>query len=193
MTLLVAIAAALISVFGLLTLIGDWAEKAGTPQRWVRLDPKRRSFIILGISVALGAVVGGGTRYLAWTKSRVLYLLFDLEVILAQLEGLTNVAIAQQDVVRTLEPIRILVQQLGEYGFKAARLMARLQRLLPAEEYKELKYGAMAITVGLEELDVPDPSALDSHAVNAGLINMQGGIRRARAATRKLIYERTSA
>jgi hypothetical protein len=81
MSLLVAIAAALISVFSLLTLIADWAEKAGKPQKWLQLDRSRRSFILLGASLALGIVVGSGTRYVAWRKSRVLYLLFDLEVL----------------------------------------------------------------------------------------------------------------
>jgi hypothetical protein len=40
------------------------------------------------------------------------------------------VAIVQQGIVRTLEPIRVLVKQVDEYGFKAARLMSRLERLL---------------------------------------------------------------
>jgi hypothetical protein len=46
----------------------------------------------------------------------------------------------------------------------------------------------MSLTVSLDRLDQPDPSNLDSRAVNEALITMQAGIRSARSATRRLIY-----
>jgi len=82
--------------------------------------------------------------------------------------------------------------QLGEYGFKAARLMSRLEELLPEAEYRQLQSGAMSITVSLYTLEQPDQSKLDSRSVNEALITMPTGIRTARSAARRMIYERTN-
>ena len=67
----------------------------------------------------------------------------------------------------------------------------RAERFRPLlnDEYGNLKRGAMAITVGLDTLEMP--RAPDSGpTVISALVNMQTGIRLARSQARRLINER---
>jgi hypothetical protein len=189
---LIAIVTVFFAAFGALSLLNEWSEKSHRPVKWAGLSAQRRSFLIMMSSFIAGISYGSWSWYDKSRQETSLSLLFELEVLLSQLEGLVNVCIAQRDIRQSIGPMTVLVDRIGKYGFKAARLMQQLESLLPADDYQELKRGAMAITVGLDSLQSrshagpPDQDDIDS------LINMQSGIRHAKSQTRRLINERTT-
>lgn len=189
MRLVTAIGSAFFALLGILTALDEWAQHAKRPRRWFSLDRQRRAFITLSIS-ALWAMIGGSFYWFNERRAaRVRDLLFDLEVLLAQLDGLVASALVQGNVHNSLAPIQVLVGLIGKYGFKAADILSELERRLSGDEYESLKEGAMAITVGLDDLETP--RAPDSGPiVISALVRMQSGIRLARSQVRHLINER---
>jgi len=185
---IVAIAATMFAVLGVLTLLDDWSEKSGRPRGWVKQDRERRSFLILLVAAVLGTAVGGWSSIRGSGRRKALYLLFDLEVILVQIEGLLNSAIAMGQSPTSLHALESLVAYLGLYGFKAARLLEQLQTRLPQRDYQELERGAQVMTVGLSRLK---GKKVDSRESTDALLVMLSGARQGRAAVRKLIHERT--
>lgn len=189
MELIVVIGSTFFALLGVLTALDEWAQHAKRPRKWASVDRQRRAILTLSVSAVWGLV--GGT--FAWFKSRqaarVRDLLFDLEVLLAQLDGLVSSALVQGNVHTSLGPIQLLVGLIGKYGFKAASILSELEERLSEAEYESLKQGAMAITVGLDTLEMPQ--APDSGpTVTSALVNMQSGIRLARSQVRHLINER---
>jgi hypothetical protein len=189
MKLIVAIGSAFFALLGMLTALDQWAEHAKRPRKWVVMDRQRRAFLALSIS-SLWALIGGSVSWFTSLRTtRVRNLLFDLEVLLAQLDGLVASALVQGNVRTSLESIQVLVGLIGKYGFKAANILSELQQRLSEDEYDDLKGGAMAITVGLEALEMPQAPDSGSTVLTA-LVEMQSGIRRARSQVRHLINER---
>ena len=190
MKLIVAIGSAFFALLGVLTVLDEWTQHAKRPSRWVVLDRQRRAFLVLSVS-SVWALIGGSVSWFTSRRTtRVRNLLFDLEVLLAQLDGLVASALVQGNVRTSLGPIQVLVGLIGKYGFKAANILSELQQRLSEAEYDDLKQGAMEITVGLDALEMlqaPDSGA----AVLSALVDMQRGIRLARSQVRHLINERT--
>jgi hypothetical protein len=187
--LVIAIGSAFFALLGVLTALDEWAQHAKKPRRWFTLDRQRRAFLTLSISALWGMIGGSFYWFTERREARVRDLLFDLEVLLAQLDGLVASALVQGNVHNSLAPIRVLVGLIGRYGFRAADILSELKTRLSDDEYDSLKRGAMAITFGLEVLEMP--RAPDSGpTVISALVNMQSGIRLARSQVRHLINER---
>ncbi|HZE70172.1 MAG TPA: hypothetical protein VE135_11690 [Pyrinomonadaceae bacterium] len=191
MKLLIGIVATALAALGIFSLMDEMAGKVKAPKSWTKIAQSRRSFLGLLISTLSGVIVGSWSWYANRIAKQELHLLFEVEVLLAQLEGLINVSIAQGSALKALQSIKVLVGKIGEYGFKASQLFSKLERQLPPEDYEELKNGAMAITVGLDTLDNMKPEEQLSDEITKALISMQSGIRLARTKTRELIDERT--
>ena len=189
MKLMVAIGSAFFALLGVLTVLDEWAQHAKRPRKWIGLDRQRRAFFSLSFAAVWGLIGGPFFWFAARGAARVRDLLFDLEVLLAQLDGLVASALVQGNVHNSLEPIQVLVGLIGKYGFKASNILSELEQRLSDDEYGNLKRGAMAITVGLDTLEMP--RAPDSGpTVISALVNMQSGIRLARSQARRLINER---
>ena len=189
MKLVIAIGAAFFAMLGILTALDEWAQHAKRPRGWTGVDRQKRAFFTLSVSTVWAFVGGPYFWFTARSDARVRDLLFDLEVLLAQLDGLVASALVQGNVRYSLKPIQVLVDLIGKYGFKAANILSELEQRLSNNEYISLKRGAMAITVGLDTLEMqkgPDsgPTVMDA------LVEMQGGIRLARSQVRRLINER---
>jgi len=194
MKLLLGIVATALAALGVFALLDEWAEKANSPKRWTNLQRERRSFLGLLVSISAGVLVGTRSWYQTRRAKQDLHLLFELELLLAQLDGLVNVAIAQGNAREALPSMKLLVGKVGEYGFKASRFFEELEGRLSAEDYDELKQGVMAVTVGLESLDLletPKTGEPPTAKLSEALITMQSGIRLARSKTRALIDDRT--
>lgn len=175
-------------------LLDEFAEKAKSPRIWTNLQRERRSFLGLFVSIGAGVLIGCSSWYQVRRAKQDLHLLFELELLLAQLDGLVNVAIAQGNVTKALQSMKLLVGKVGEYGFKASRFFEQLEGRLSAQDYAELKQGAMAITVGLDTLEQFENTKTGDTPIDAiteALITMQSGIRLARSKTRELIEHST--
>ena len=189
MKLIIAIGSAFFALLGVLTALDEWAQHAKRPRKWIALDRQRRAFLTLSISAVWGFIGGSFLWFTERGAARVRDLLFDLEVLLAQLDGLVASALVQGNVRTSLEPMQVLVGLIGKYGFKAADILSELQERLSNDEYDALKRGAMAITVGIDALETT--RGVDSGpTVMSALVNMQSGIRLARSQVRRLINER---
>jgi hypothetical protein len=189
MKLIIAIGSAFFALLGVLTALDEWAQHANRPRVWVKVNRQRRAFLALSVSAVWGFVGGPFFWFAARRAARIRDLLFDLEVLLAQLDGLVSSALVQGNVRHSFEPIRVLVGLIGRYGFKAADILSELQQRLSGAEYEYLKRGAMAITVGLEALETPGGPDSGPPVISA-LVEMQSGIRLARSQARRLINER---
>lgn len=190
MNLIYAIGLLFLSTLGVFSLLNDWSEKSSYPKRWSALETDRRSFLLLWFSIGIGFIGGTTTWFIERKNRRIIFDLYELEMLLAQLEGLVTVALVQKDVKSTLPSIKMIVSKIGEYGFKAARLLKKLEDSLPYDEYRVIRRGAMAITVGLNYFEVNPNAHFSDEGVKA-LVNIQSGIREARRGIKVQIYDRS--
>jgi hypothetical protein len=192
MKLLLSICGAIIASLGVFTLLNDWSEDSKKPANWANKDKDRRSFIILFFSVVSGSIIGSYTWFKNNKNNKIIYLLYDIEVILTQLEGLLNIVIAQGNLKYAITPITILVGKIGEYGFKARESLKALSDKLSYDEYEKLRRGAMAITVGLDTIQTNNIVDLSNKEALPALINMQSGIRYTLTEIKRMIHERNA-
>lgn len=186
----------LFTIIGVLAILGafallEWLTERATPAD-ADVSRPRRSFLRLILALLGGVLIGS----YAWHRDRQLRQelqpLFELELLLAQLDGLVNAALAQGDMTKLLPLIKELVSKIGEYGSKATRLLTALREQISPQDYYDLHTGAGKIAYALEQLENPTASDSKKDTSNNPLINMQEGIRLARAKTRELIDARIS-
>lgn len=191
MALIFSIIVTTLVIRGVLALLDWWIERAG-PNRNGSHSKTRRSFMRLIVSLVGGAVIGSYVWYRSKTVKQDLQLLFELELLLAQLDGLVNAAIAQGDATKILPSIEVLVEKLGKYGDRTHPILSELEDRLSPYEYADLRYGAAAIAAGYDKLETAVTRNEMRNEIGEFLITMQKGIRQARTKTRELIDARIS-
>ncbi|HXM34394.1 MAG TPA: hypothetical protein VN920_04365 [Pyrinomonadaceae bacterium] len=190
MKLFFSIIVTVFAIMGMFALLELWANKFKLTG--ASLSQPRRSFLRLIASFVVGLLIGAYWWRRNKRANQELKLLFELELLLAQLEGLVNATLAQGDVVKLLPLIKTLVSKIGEYGSKTTRLLTELEEQLSPGDYYDLRLGASMIAHGLDHIENPTARDLQTDANNNPLITIQKGILLARTKTRELIDERIS-
>lgn len=153
MDLFIAIILALSAIFAALTLIGWLTAKARLDR--VIPSPERRSIVKVVFSLIGGVIIGS---YM-WSEKRqakqTLQLLFELELLLAQLDGLIGAALAQGDATKMLTSLDSLVEKLDDYETRAEFVMPALHDRLPLQDYQDLIQGTEMIVSGFDALQHP--------------------------------------
>jgi hypothetical protein len=189
MRLFLSIIVTAFALMGLFALLRLWNDRV-RPVDEKRARDRRSVLALIGAAVG-GILIGSYWWHVNRRARRQLQLLFDLEVLLAQLEGLVNASLAQQDVTKLLPLIKTLVEKLGEYGSKTTPLFTELESELSYGDFADLRLGASIIAYALDQIQNPTSRDLSLTGDNNPLIAMQKGIRLARAKTRELIDART--
>jgi hypothetical protein len=189
MRIFFSIIIATLAIMGLFALLDWWADKA---RLTANLSRGRRSFLGLIVSFIGGLLIGSYTWYEDKRARQTLHLLFEFEVLLAQLEGLVSAALAQGDVTKLLPSIETLVDKIDEYGSKAARLLPELRERLSGHDSADLELGASMIISGLGNAKRATIGERKTDGDNSPLITIQKGVSLARAKTRELIDARIS-
>lgn len=189
MKLILFIIIGVLAILGAFALLG-WLTERATPAD-AGVSRPRRSFLRLILALLGGVLIGS----YAWHRNRQsrqeLEQLFELELLLAQLDGLVNAALAHGEMPRLLPLIKELVQKIGDYDSRTKPALDWLEGLLSHQDYDVLRQGASMIAGGLNQIE--HPIAEDSKvSINDSLRTMQTGVRIARAKTRELIDARIS-
>lgn len=147
MNLFITIIISALAIVGGLALL-DWlAGKASLTSTTV--NSRRRSILTVIAAVAGGVLVGG----IVWSRhkrtKRTLQLLFELELLLAQLEGLVGVVLAQHDLTSMLPFMEAVVAKIGDYGDRTLGLMPQLEKELELNEFMALYEGTSMIISAL--------------------------------------------
>lgn len=177
-------------VLGAFTLL-DWlADK--TRMMPATVNRERRLILSLFASIAAGSLTGAYVWYENRRAKQTLSNLFELELLLAQLEGLVGAALAQEDQTRILPSIEGVVDKIGDYGSRTVGLVPQIETQIPARDFNDLNLGTSMIISGLA--DARAPKAVDRRVENDGnpFITIQKGVGIARTKTRELINERLS-
>ena len=190
MKLLFFIIVAVFAVMGAFALLEWWTER-GTPAD-PNVSAPRRSFLRLMAALVGGLLIGSYSWHRNRQSRQELQQLFELELLLAQLDGLVSAALAQGDMARLLPFIKELVKKIGEYGSRTKPALTQLEEQLSDHDYLDLRQGASMIAGGLNHIEEPTPADLKADGINDSLRTMQKGIRLARAKTRELIDARIS-
>ena len=177
-------------VLGAFTLL-DWlADK--TRMMPATVNRERRLILSLFASIAAGSLTGAYVWYENRRAKQTLRNLFELELLLAQLEGLVGAALAQEDQTRILPSIEGVVDKIGDYGSRTVGLVPQIETQIPPRDFNDLNLGTSMIISGLA--DARAPKAVDRRVENEGnpFITIHKGVGIARTKTRELINERLS-
>lgn len=188
MNLIITIIVAALAIVGGLTLLEWLADKARVNRDTV--NRQRRSTLTSIASVAGGALVGGFVWYENKRTKKTLHLLFELELLLAQLEGLVGVVLAQHDLTSMLPFMEAVVAKIGDYGSRAVGLMPHLEEELSSGEFAQLNEGTSMIISALafaRENPAGDPKGQDAGSL---IKTIQKGVEISRTRVRELIDER---
>jgi len=189
MNLFLFIVVAVLAIMGAFALLEWWTERAAPIEADVARP--RRSILRLSLAFVGGVLIGS----YSWRRNRlsrqVLDHLFELELLLAQLDGLVSAALAQGDMTRLLPLIKELVSKIGDYDSRTKPALTDLEDRLSPHDYYDLRLGASMIAGGLNHLEDPTPEDLKA-GINDALLTMQKGIRLGRTKTRELIDARIS-
>lgn len=177
-------------VLGAFTLL-DWlADK--TRMMPATVNRERRLILSLFAAIAAGSLTGAYVWYENRRAKQTLRNLFELELLLAQLEGLVGAALAQEDQTRILPSIEAVVDKIGDYGSRTVGLVPLIETQIPPRDFNDLNLGTSMIISGLAAARTP--KAVDRRVENEGdpFITIQKGVGIARTKTRELINERLS-
>ncbi len=188
MNLIITIIVAALAIIGGLTLL-DWLAGKGRVNRDT-VNRERRFTLTSIASIAGGALVGGFVWYENKRTKKTLHLLFELELLLAQLEGLVGVVLAQHELASMLPFMEAVVAKIGDYGSRALGLMPHLEEELSIDELAELNEGTGMIISALalaKDNPAGDPKGNDAGSL---IKTIQRGVVISKRRVRELIEER---
>jgi uncharacterized protein YjiS (DUF1127 family) len=191
MKLILFIVITVLAILGAFALLEWWTEKRATPADRDASRP-RRSFLSLMIALVGGLLIGSYSWHRNRQSRQELQQLFELELLLVQLDGLVKAGLAQGDINRLLPLIKELVKKIGEYGSRTKPALKQLEEELYPHDYAVLRQAATLIAGGFNHIENPTPDDSTAAGINDSLLTMQEGIRLARAKTRELIDARIS-
>jgi hypothetical protein len=188
MDLFFTIVITVLVVLGAFTLL-DWlADK--TRMMPATVNRERRLILSLFASIAAGSLTGVYVWYENRRAQQTLRNLFELELLLAQLEGLVGAALAQEDQTRILPSIEAVVDKIGDYGSRTIGLVPQIETQIPPRDFDDLNLGTSMIISGLAAAKAT--KAFDHRVEKEGnpFTTIQRGVSIARKKTRELINER---
>jgi hypothetical protein len=133
MTTVLTIVTCFLGVLGALVLLSQILVELKWPSMWKKTDQSRRSFLILLVSTFSGIVFGAFISHKRSTSTKVLDILYDLEIKLIQEEGLVLSALSGDTDRFVGGVLELRLEYLNRYKDEIARLVDLLK------EYGETK------------------------------------------------------